>query len=145
MLFRDRQLIRQRSRIGEKEPVRAVAGRLDDAGAGPSRGVEDVLRSVDVRLEDAAVRMRSGDRDRRPVDDGVGVSCGDDIERLAAVGEVGGAERDVRRGVGTEARVLVIDDDDLVVARESIDDQRPDAPRPPVTRTVSMCSRRRDE
>jgi hypothetical protein len=59
------------------------------------------------------------------VDDGVGVDRVDNVERLATVGEVGRAERDVGSRVDVETRVIVVDDDDFVVAGESVDDPAP--------------------
>jgi len=59
------------------------------------------------------------------VDHRVGVDGGDDVERLVALGEVGRPERDVRGGVDAEPGVVVVDDDDLVVAGEAVDDPAP--------------------
>ena len=56
------------------------------------------------------------------MDDRIGVDARDDVERLVALGEVGRPERDVRGGVDAEPGVVVVDDDDLVIAGEAVDD-----------------------
>ncbi|KPN30480.1 hypothetical protein SY89_01215 [Halolamina pelagica] len=64
-------------------------------------------------------------RDRAPVDDAVGLDARDELPDRAAVGEVRGAEVDVLDGLGAEAGVVTVDDDDFVGLAQAVDDPAP--------------------
>lgn len=123
MLLVDGQVRRQRRLRGEGESVRALRGRPYDGRTGATGGVEHVVCRRNVRLEHAGAGVALRRRDRRPVDDAVGVERGDEIPHLASVGDVDGAEREPVALRDFPAGVIEVDTDDAVaVARQAVAD-----------------------